>query len=152
MDAPSHRASESPTRPSCPSPVDAPDPTRPRPATAAPTWAASRSPASPAGASLGAGVRRRDLDRPRVCSAGRRRRRRIGPGRPAAADNAGLASEVDGLERELDLVRPQALIQLEARAHGLGTRGERPFTIDPNATALPADAPGSAAVGSAPDR
>lgn len=61
-------------------------------------------------------------------------------------DNAGLASQVDGLERELSLVQRQAFIQQEARAYGLGTRGERAFTIDPNATALPPDAPGSAAV------
>jgi hypothetical protein len=69
-------------------------------------------------------------------------------------DNAGLASQVDDLQRELDLVQRQAFIEQEARAYGLGSRGERPFALAPGAEALPADAPGSAAVrlGARPQR
>ena len=51
-------------------------------------------------------------------------------------DNASLASQVDDLERELDLVQRQAFVQQEARAQGLGTRGERPFTLGPDASPL----------------
>ena len=61
-------------------------------------------------------------------------------------DNVSLASQVDELERELDLVQRQAFVEQEARAQGLGTRGERPFTLGPDASPLPADAPGSAEV------
>ena len=61
-------------------------------------------------------------------------------------DNAGLASQVDDLQRELDLVQRQAFVEQQARANGLGTRGERPFTLSPDASPLPADAPGSASV------
>jgi hypothetical protein len=60
--------------------------------------------------------------------------------------NAGLVSQVDDLQRELDLVQRQAFIEQEARAYGLGTRGERPFILAPGADPLAADAPGSAAV------
>ena len=69
-------------------------------------------------------------------------------------DNATLASQVDDLERELDLVQREAFVQQEARAQGLGTRGERPFTLGPDAPALEPDAPGSAAVrlGARPSR
>ena len=61
-------------------------------------------------------------------------------------DNAGLASQVDGLQRELDLVQRQAFVQQEARAYGLGARGERPFVLGPDAGPLAEDSPGSAAV------
>jgi len=61
-------------------------------------------------------------------------------------DNAGLASQVEDLQRELDLVQRQAFVEQEARAYGLGTRGERPFTLAPDASPLAADAPGSASV------
>jgi hypothetical protein len=69
-------------------------------------------------------------------------------------ENAGLASQVDDLQRELDLVQRQAFVEQEARAYGLGTRGERPFALGPGAAPLDADAPGSAAVrlGARPDR
>ncbi|GEM_PF-389920 len=60
--------------------------------------------------------------------------------------NAGLASQVEDLQKELDLVQRQAFVEQQARAFGLGARGERPFTLDSGAVALPADAPGSAAV------
>jgi hypothetical protein len=60
--------------------------------------------------------------------------------------NAGLVSQVDDLQKELDLVQRQAFIAQEARAYGLGGRGERPFTLGSAAGPLAADAPGSAAV------
>jgi hypothetical protein len=61
-------------------------------------------------------------------------------------DNAGLASQVGDLQRELDLVQRQTFIEQEARAYGLGARGERPFILGPDAGPLAEDAPGSAAV------
>lgn len=60
--------------------------------------------------------------------------------------NVGLASEVSDLKRELALVQRQAFVEQEARAYGLGAHGERPFTLGAGASALPDDAPGSAAV------
>jgi cell division protein FtsB len=68
--------------------------------------------------------------------------------------NVGLASQVDDLQKELDLVQRQAFIEQEARAYGLGARGERPFTLAPGADPLAADAPGSAEVrlGARPSR
>ena len=69
-------------------------------------------------------------------------------------DNAGLASQVGDLQRELDLVQRQAFVEQEARAYGLGARGERPFALGPDAGPLADDAPGSAAVrlGARPSR
>ncbi len=61
-------------------------------------------------------------------------------------DNATLVSQVDDLQKELDLIGRQSFIEQQARAYGLGARGERPFTLGPDASPLPADAPGSAAV------
>jgi cell division protein FtsB len=61
-------------------------------------------------------------------------------------DNATLVSQVDDLQKELDLIGRQAFIEQQARAYGLGARTERPFTLGPDASALPADAPGSAGV------
>lgn len=60
--------------------------------------------------------------------------------------NASLASQVDDLQKELDLVQRQAFVQQEARAYGLGSRGELSFTLGSAAGPLAADAPGSAAV------
>jgi len=62
------------------------------------------------------------------------------------AENVGLAGQVVDLQRELALVQQQTFIEQEARAFGLGSRGERPFALAPGAPALPTDAPGSAAV------
>jgi hypothetical protein len=69
-------------------------------------------------------------------------------------DNAGLASQVGDLQRELDLVKRQAFIEQEARAYGLGTRSELPFILGPDAAPLSEDSPGSAAVrlGARPSR
>jgi len=60
--------------------------------------------------------------------------------------NAGQASRVAALSRELQQIQRQRYIDLEARAYGLGQGREIAFTLDPNAPALPADAPGSASV------
>lgn len=65
----------------------------------------------------------------------------------ALADgNVAARSMVAQLERERDLIARQRYLEQQARAYGLGTPREVAFTLDPNAPALPADAPGSAAV------
>lgn len=61
-------------------------------------------------------------------------------------ENATLVSQVDDLQKELDLIGRQAFIEQQARTYGLGDKAERPFTLAPDASALPDDAPGSAAV------
>jgi hypothetical protein len=63
-----------------------------------------------------------------------------------ASANTGLRVRVGALERELDLIGRQRYIEQQARGYGLGTPREIAFTLAPNAPALPADAPGSAAV------
>jgi cell division protein FtsB len=69
-------------------------------------------------------------------------------------DNTGLASQVEDLQQELDLVQRAEFVEQQARANGLGGKGEHPFVLGPGATALGVDAPGSAAVrlGAAPSR
>ncbi len=66
--------------------------------------------------------------------------------------NVELASDVDALKRELELIQRQAYITQQARAYRLGGGREIAFTLDANAPALPADASGSASVklGAAP--
>ena len=44
-------------------------------------------------------------------------------------DNATLVSQVDDLQKELDLIGRQAFIEQQARAYGLGDKAERPFTL-----------------------
>ncbi len=61
-------------------------------------------------------------------------------------ENAGLVSQVEDLKKEFDLVQRQSFVELQARANGLGGKGERPFALGSDATALPEDAPGSEAV------
>jgi len=61
-------------------------------------------------------------------------------------DNQTLSAQIDTLTQERTLIQEQAYIEIEARAHGLGGRQEHPFQLAPDASALPADAPGSAAV------
>lgn len=70
------------------------------------------------------------------------------------AENAVFASQVEALQDELDLVQRQAFIEQQARAYGLGGANERPFALAPEASPLPADAPGSAAarLGAGPSR
>ena len=61
-------------------------------------------------------------------------------------DNGSLASQVEDLQQELDLVQRQAFVEQQARANGLGGKGEHPFVLGSDAAPLAADAPGSAAV------
>jgi hypothetical protein len=60
--------------------------------------------------------------------------------------NAQLAGQVAGLEREYQLIQGDAWVRQQARAYGLGSGREVPFTLGPGAAALRPDAPGSAAV------
>jgi cell division protein FtsB len=61
-------------------------------------------------------------------------------------ENAGLASQVEDLQQELDLVQRQEFVEQQARANGLGGKGEHPFVLGPDAPPLDVDAAGSAAV------
>lgn len=61
-------------------------------------------------------------------------------------DNGSLASQVEDLQQELDLVQRQSFVEQQARANGLGGKGEHPFVLSSDAAPLAADAPGSAAV------
>ena len=63
-----------------------------------------------------------------------------------ATENASLASQVEDLADELDLVQREAFIRQEARAYRLGGSDEVAFRLEADAPALPPDAPGSAAV------
>ena len=62
------------------------------------------------------------------------------------AANAAASAHVEGLERELDLIERQEFITQQARLYRMGQGKELPFTLDPDASPLPSDAPGSAAV------
>ena len=63
-----------------------------------------------------------------------------------ARDNATLAAEVASLEQELQLIRRPEYIAQQARAYGIGSPVEIPFTVDPSVPAPGPDAPGSAAL------
>ena len=52
------------------------------------------------------------------------------------AANAALNAEVDRLELDLDHVQDMRFIRLEARAFGLGAKGELPFALAAGAPAL----------------
>ena len=60
--------------------------------------------------------------------------------------NAEQAGRVAALSRELQQIQRQDYIDQQARAYGLGKPHEIAFTLDPGASPLPADAPGSASV------
>jgi hypothetical protein len=62
------------------------------------------------------------------------------------AANAGLRDDVARLQQDLNHVQDLHFIQLEGRGFGLGAKGEIPFALAAGASALPADAPGSASV------
>lgn len=62
------------------------------------------------------------------------------------AANATLATDVGAMARELQVIRRQAFIEQQARAHGLGEPKEIAFTLAPDAPPLADDAPGSASV------
>jgi cell division protein FtsB len=59
------------------------------------------------------------------------------------ARNAAMSRDVAALEQELKLIKEPAYVSQMARGYLLGTPREIPFTLDPNAPPLPADAPGS---------
>lgn len=63
-----------------------------------------------------------------------------------ARDNATLAAEVASLEQELQLIQRPEYISQQARAYGIGSPVEIPFTLDPSVPAPGPDAPGSAAL------
>ena len=63
-----------------------------------------------------------------------------------ASANAALRIEVGALERELDLIVRQRYVEQQGRAYGLGGPREIAFALENGAPALPADAPGSAAL------
>lgn len=71
-----------------------------------------------------------------------------------ARDNAALAAEVASLERELQIITKPAYIAQQARAYGVGSAKEIPFTLDSSVPAPGPDAPGSASlrVGGVDDR
>lgn len=58
--------------------------------------------------------------------------------------NVEVAAETAALRRELELVGQERWVLQQARGYQLGSTRERPFALDPQAPALPADAPGSA--------
>jgi cell division protein FtsB len=62
------------------------------------------------------------------------------------ARNAAMEVDVASLEREIQLVQQPGYVAEAARGYLLGTPGEIPFTVDPNAPPLPADAPGSTGI------
>ena len=59
-------------------------------------------------------------------------------------ENTALATRVEALARERELVQQSAYVELQARGYGLGAAKERPFVLAPGAPSLPPDAPGSA--------
>lgn len=61
-----------------------------------------------------------------------------------ASANATLRLEVAAMERELDAIGRQRFVEQLARAYGVGTSRETPFTLAPDAPQLGEDAPGSA--------
>ena len=63
-----------------------------------------------------------------------------------ASGNAALRLEVAAMERELDAIARQRFVEQQARAYRVGGSREIPFALAPDAPALAADAPGSAAV------
>jgi cell division protein FtsB len=59
------------------------------------------------------------------------------------ARNAAMARDVESLQQEIALIKEPAFVAEMARGYLLGTPGEIPFRVDPNASPLPSDAPGS---------
>jgi cell division protein FtsB len=72
--------------------------------------------------------------------------------RQLGAANQQLNAQIQTLTEERTLIQQQTYIEIEARAHGLGGRNERPFSLAADAPALAPDAPGSAsaALGASP--
>ena len=62
------------------------------------------------------------------------------------ARNAAVVGEIDSLQAELKVIQQTGFIDFTARGYLLGSPREIPFTIDPAAPPLPADAPGSTGI------
>jgi cell division protein FtsB len=62
------------------------------------------------------------------------------------ASNAQLANQVAALQREYEQIQQPSWVAQQARAYGLGSDKEVPFTLAAGAPPLPANAPGSAAL------
>jgi hypothetical protein len=62
----------------------------------------------------------------------------------ARAANATLIDQLERLRAELAFIQQPEFVALQARAYGVGGRGERQFTLSAGAPTLPPDAPGSA--------
>ena len=60
--------------------------------------------------------------------------------------NAAMERDVASLEQELKLIKQPAFVAQMARAYLLGSPREIPFTVDPKAPPLPANAPGSVGI------
>ena len=60
--------------------------------------------------------------------------------------NAAVVREIDSLQAELQIIQQPGFVDFTARGYMLGSGREIPFTIDPNAPALPANAPGSSGI------
>jgi cell division protein FtsB len=63
-----------------------------------------------------------------------------------ARDNVTLAAEVASLEQELRLIQRPEYISQQARAYGIGSQVEIPFTLDSSVPPPGPNAPGSAAL------
>jgi hypothetical protein len=62
------------------------------------------------------------------------------------ARNAAIKADIESLQKELVLIQQPAFVAQMARAYLLGSPREIPFVIDPNASPLPDDAPGSVGI------
>ena len=62
------------------------------------------------------------------------------------ARNAALQSDIDALQSELKLIQQPGFVDSTARGYMLGSAREIPFTIDPQASPLPSNAPGSTGI------
>jgi len=60
--------------------------------------------------------------------------------------NAAMESDVNSLQQEIALIEEPAFAAQMARGYTLGNPGEVPVAVDPNAPALPANAPGSVGI------
>ncbi len=62
------------------------------------------------------------------------------------ARNVAMERDIASLDQELQLIKEPAFASQMARGYLLGSPKEIPFTLDPNAPPLPADAPGSTSI------
>ena len=62
------------------------------------------------------------------------------------ARNASLQRDIDALQSELKLIQQPGFVDSTARGYMLGSGREIPFTIDPQASPLSSNAPGSTGI------